>query len=289
MLRTAPRFMVAWFPFTTASPAPPPGRRNPAPEAARTGPRRGQQRGQGGVPGGQGVLRLVAGQRVQRLPAAAQPRAAGEVRVDEVAPDTDRHPVGGLGAPRHELDREARLGGDEDGAAEQHQQRDQAVVQALQVAGRGHLQVVSARHRQVDLGHVAERGDHRRDRGELDRLDRVGPAGRVAEQVVQPLRFGGGVPAAMRLDADLAAQGDRVYAHAGPLGDGQLRTTGSVSPRTGPRSRPCSRRSGRPYQCSRSSRTARLRRPARNSASAARTSAPPSNPCQRSRSSPTSE
>ena len=169
---------------------------------------------------------LEPGQRVQRFAAAAQPGAAGEVRVDEVAPDRYRHPVRGLGAPRHELDREARLGGDEDGAAEQQQHRDRSVVQALQVAGRGDLQVVGARHREVDLGHRGEAGDHRRDRGELDRLDRLGPAGRVAEQVVQPLRLGRGVAAAVRLDADLAAQRDRVHPDAGPLGDGQLEGQG---------------------------------------------------------------
>ena len=67
----------------------------------------GQQGGQGGVPGRQRVLGLVRGQRVQRHVAARQPGAAGEVRVHQVVPDADRHPVGGLGAPRHQLDREA--------------------------------------------------------------------------------------------------------------------------------------------------------------------------------------
>ena len=170
--------------------------------------------------------RLVRGQRVQRLAAAAQPRAAGEVRVDELAPDGHRHPVGGFGAPRHQLDREALLGGHEHGAAEQHQQRDRAVVQALQVAGRSHLQVVGARHRELDLGHRGERGDHRGHRGQLDRLDRVGPARRVAEQVVQPLRLRRGVPPPVRLDPDLAAQRDRVHPHPGSFGDGQLEGQG---------------------------------------------------------------
>ena len=239
---------------------------------------------------------LEGGQRVQRVPAAAQPGAAGEVRVDKLAPDRHRHPVRGLGAPRHQLDREARLGGHEHGAAEQQDQRDRAVVEAVQVTGRGHLQVVGARHRQVDLGHRGEAGDHDRDRGELDRLDRLGPAGRVAEQVVQAFGLGRGVAAAVRLDADLAAQRDGVHLDAGPFGDGQLEGQGRgggvlVRGHAGTAEDQVGHVSalhGKGLR-GRTRVTARCRRPARNFSSAARASAPPSNPCQYSRSSPTSE
>ncbi len=111
--------------------------------------------------------------------------------VDGLAPDADRQPVGGLLAPWHLLCLQPAVGHPEHGAAEQQQQRYLAAVQAGEVPGRPDLQVIAEHHRQVELDAAGEAGHHDRHVGELQRPERLGPALRLAEEIVQPLGLGG--------------------------------------------------------------------------------------------------
>ena len=80
-------------------------------------------------------------------------------------------------------------------------------------------------------------GHHRRHGGELQRLQRVGPALGVAEKVVQPFRLRARVAAPGRLDPDLAPQRDRFHLLAAGLADPQHQRQGGhhrVPVRPGP-------------------------------------------------------
>ena len=207
-----------------------------------------EQRRDRRVPGGQGLAGLEALQLVQRLPGHPDPGAVREVHIDRLTPDADREAIGRLLAPRHLLDLQPAVDHGEHRAAEQQQQRNLARVQAGEVPGRADLQVVGERHGQVELGAAGEAGNHDRHRGELQRLERVGPALGLAEQIVQPLGLGVGVAPPGRLDPDLAPQRDRVDPLAAGLGDPQHRTTSTAPRRTCPRGRRRSRRQARPVR-----------------------------------------
>jgi hypothetical protein len=141
--------------------------------------------------------------------------------VDGLAPDTDREPVTRLLAPRHLRDGHPPVRRAEHGPAEQQEQRNVAAVQAGEVPRGADLHVVGQRHRQIDLATSGESRNHDRDVRELHRLERVGPALGVAEQVVQPLGFLVGVPPPRRLDPELTAQRDRLDSLAAGLADPQ--------------------------------------------------------------------
>ena len=94
------------------------------------------------------------------------------------------------------------------------------------------FKVVGEQDRQVDLGTAGESGHHRGHGRELHRLERVGPAGGVAEQVVEPLGLVRRVAAPGGLDPDLAAQRDRVDPLAGGFRDSQDSATSTARRRT---------------------------------------------------------
>ena len=79
------------------------------------------------------------------------------------------------------------------------------------------LDVVADREREVEGAAAGEAGQDLRQERELQRLHGRAPARTVAEQVDDPGRLAVVVVPAQRLDPDLAAQGDRVDADAGPL------------------------------------------------------------------------
>jgi hypothetical protein len=145
-------------------------------------------------------------QLVQRLAAHLDPGAVREVGVDGLR----QMLIGSRWRPCSTAPAalEPAVGHAEHGAAEEQQQRYLAIVQAGEVPGRADLQVVAEHHRQVKLDAAGEAGDHDRHVGELQRPERLGPALRFAEEVVQPLGLGGGVAPPARLDPDLAAQRD---------------------------------------------------------------------------------
>lgn len=169
-------------------------------------------------------------QGVEAVPAQPDPGGAREEAVHHLPPDAHRQPEGCLLLPRHRLDAEAGPLLGEDGATEQEQQRDLAVVEGLEVLGRGDLEVVGAGDRQGDLGNLREAGDHQRRLGPQQRLERLAPAPRLAEQLQQPLLLRRRIGAQPRHDLDQAAQGDgmdrRAAGRADPQPEGEGRHRG---------------------------------------------------------------
>ena len=131
---------------------------------------------------------LKRGQRVERVAAArASSRCWGSrgpssrATPRPAAGTTPRRPT--RPAPTDE----ARLALGERGAREQQDERDLAVVEGVEVLRRRDLEVVGARHGQVDLGRAVEPGDGRRDVGPQERPQGVAPLRRLAEQLDEPL------------------------------------------------------------------------------------------------------
>jgi len=114
----------------------------------------------------------------------------GEVGVDSFAPGAERKPVLCVLAPRHLLHPELAVSGAKHGAAEQEQQRNLSGVEAREVASRADLEVIAELDRQIDIDTAGEARDHGRHGGELHGLERVRPALRIAEKVIQALRLG---------------------------------------------------------------------------------------------------
>src|SRR5690242_9439941 len=101
----------------------------------------------------------------------------------------------------------------------------------MEVAGRGDLQVVRARDRKVDLDAAGETRNHRSNVGELKRLERLRPARRLPEQVVELSGLSGRVSALLGFDSKLNPQRDGMNAFSGGLRNPQLeyeRRTGGI-------------------------------------------------------------
>ena len=121
----------------------------------------------------------------------------------------------------------------ERGAGEQQHQRDLAAVgQCVEVLGAGDLHVVRAR---------APRGRPRSSRRTRrpschvrpqERPQRLAPPRRVAEQLDESFLLGRLVAPALRLDADLALQGDGMHRLAGGVPSMRRRSRSSAARRT---------------------------------------------------------
>ncbi len=179
----------------------------------------------------------VAGQRVEAVAIEPDPAAAGEVGVHHRPPDRHRQPVHRLLVPGHLLDREPGLAAGENRPAEQQPQRHLAVAQRVQVLRRGHLEVVRAGDRKVELDLAGEPRHQRDGVRPQERPQRLRPPLGRPEQVGQPLLLALGVLAALRLDLDLRPQRDRVHGRPGRLGQPDPESAASAPPRTAPASR----------------------------------------------------
>ena len=158
------------------------------------------------VPGGDGPEGLEPLEPIERVATDPEPSAVRKVQVHQPPPHGDREPERGLLVPGDRLGGEPGLAAGEHGAGEEQQQGDLPATQPVEVLGRGHLEVVAAFHRQVDLRRRPEAGDGRRHMGPQNGPERVTPSGRLAEQLVEPLLLFRRVAPLLRLDADLAAQ-----------------------------------------------------------------------------------
>src|SRR5262249_60771503 len=132
------------------------------------------------------------------------------VAVHELAPGGDRQSVTRLAIPWDLRDPQAALAPREDGTAEEKQERDLAALQRVEVLRRGDVEVVRARHREIDLAGAREPGSHRGDVRPEERLQRIAPALGHPEQLLEARPLVGGVAPTLRLDPDLAAQRERV-------------------------------------------------------------------------------
>ena len=159
----------------------------------------------------QPALGLAPRQRLERLVPQPDPAAAGVVGGDRAPPDLDRHPPARRAAPRHEHDLQPVVGAAvEHRAVEVEAERHVAVVERVEVLGRGHLEVVRARHLERERGRAAERRHERLDARPLERVRRRAPALGRPEQLDQPLALGVVVGAPRRVDLDLGRERDRV-------------------------------------------------------------------------------
>src|SRR5262249_33484015 len=157
----------------------------------------------------------------ERVPAEAEPSRVRIVAIHQVAPGRDGKTVAGLTIPRHLRHLQAPVALREHGAAEEKEQRDLARLERVQILRGGDLEVVGARDRQIDLALAGEPGRHGRDVGPEERLQRVTPARAGPEQLLERRALVRGVSPSLRLDADLAAQRDRVDALAAARIDAQ--------------------------------------------------------------------
>ncbi len=155
-------------------------------------------------------------QCVERVAADPQPAAVREVQIHHAAP----HWRPGAGTTPRSSTQPARPRSPDRPLVNTVPQKSSRSgispsAECMEVLGRRDLEVVGALHRQVELGRSGEAGDRRRHVGPEERPQRVAPPRGLAEQLVEALLLVGVVAPALRLDADLAAQGQGVDGRAG--------------------------------------------------------------------------